>query len=116
MAGPLLRAWGLGMGLGRGATLRSRAALRPLGLLAPPSRAVVGTGPRDGPGEAALEENPFYGKYRHKIQELRRWLGWGRKGGKKGAWRVWGRWGGLVAVVCEGGDAREVEGCRGTLS
>uniref|UniRef100_A0A8B9TRL7 ATP synthase mitochondrial F1 complex assembly factor 1 n=1 Tax=Anas platyrhynchos TaxID=8839 RepID=A0A8B9TRL7_ANAPL len=72
MAGPLLQAWGLGMGLGRGATLRSRAALRPLGLLAPPSRAVVGTGPRDGPGEAALEENPFYGKYRHKIQELRR--------------------------------------------
>ncbi|XP_068546037.1 ATP synthase mitochondrial F1 complex assembly factor 1 [Anas acuta] len=72
MAGPLLQAWGLGMGLGRGATLRSRAALRPLGLLAPPSRAVVGTGPQDGPGEAALEENPFYGKYRHKIQELRR--------------------------------------------
>ncbi|KAI6063995.1 ATP synthase mitochondrial F1 complex assembly factor 1 [Aix galericulata] len=72
MAGPLLQAWGLGLGLGRGATLRSRAALRPLGLLAPPSRAVVGTGPRDGPGEAALEENPFYGKYRHKIQELRR--------------------------------------------
>ncbi|XP_040422171.1 ATP synthase mitochondrial F1 complex assembly factor 1 [Cygnus olor] len=70
MAGPLLQAWGLG--LGRGAALRSRAALRPLGLLAPPSRDVAGTGPRDGPGEAALEENPFYGKYRHKIQELRR--------------------------------------------
>nr|XP_047914943.1 ATP synthase mitochondrial F1 complex assembly factor 1 isoform X1 [Anser cygnoides] len=70
MAGPLLQAWGLG--LGRGAALRSRAALRPLGLLAPPSREAAGTGPRDGPGEAALEENPFYGKYRHKIQELRR--------------------------------------------
>ncbi|XP_035189372.1 ATP synthase mitochondrial F1 complex assembly factor 1 isoform X1 [Oxyura jamaicensis] len=70
MAGPLLQAWGLG--LGRGAALRSRAALRPLGLLAPPSRDVAGTGPWDGPGEAALEENPFYGKYRHKIQELRR--------------------------------------------
>ncbi|NWH19522.1 ATPF1 factor, partial [Grus americana] len=32
MAGPLLQAWGLG------AALRSRAALRPLGLLAPPCR------------------------------------------------------------------------------
>ncbi|NWJ02693.1 ATPF1 factor, partial [Crypturellus undulatus] len=29
-------------------------------------------GPGPGPGEAALEENPFYGKYRRKIQELRR--------------------------------------------
>ncbi|XP_075011934.1 ATP synthase mitochondrial F1 complex assembly factor 1 isoform X3 [Calonectris borealis] len=64
MAGPLLQAWGLG------AALRSRAALRPLGLLAPPCREVAGPGP--GSGEAALEENPFYGKYRHKIQELRR--------------------------------------------
>ncbi|XP_075364829.1 ATP synthase mitochondrial F1 complex assembly factor 1 isoform X2 [Mycteria americana] len=62
MAGPLLQAWGLG------AALRSRAALRPLGLLAPPCREVAGP----GSGEAALEENPFYGKYRHKIQELRR--------------------------------------------
>ncbi|XP_054067370.1 ATP synthase mitochondrial F1 complex assembly factor 1 isoform X2 [Rissa tridactyla] len=62
MAGPLLQAWGLG------AALRSRAALRPLGLLAPPCRELAGT----GSGEAALEENPFYGKYRHKIQELRR--------------------------------------------
>lgn len=106
MAGPLLQAWGLGMGLGRGATLRSRAALRPLGLLAPPSRAVVGTGPRDGPGEAALEENPFYGKYRHKIQELRRWLGWGRNGGKTGAWRVWGRWGGVWWLWSVRGETR----------
>ncbi|NXG89738.1 ATPF1 factor, partial [Stercorarius parasiticus] len=62
MAGPLLQAWGLG------AALRSRDALRPLGLLAPPCRELAGT----GSGEAALEENPFYGKYRHKIQELRR--------------------------------------------
>ncbi|NXJ88523.1 ATPF1 factor, partial [Corythaixoides concolor] len=62
MAAPLLQAWGLG------AALRSRAALRPLGLLAPPCREVAGP----GSGEAALEENPFYGKYRHKIQELRR--------------------------------------------
>ncbi|NXV13427.1 ATPF1 factor, partial [Cepphus grylle] len=62
MAGPLLQAWGLG------AALRSRAALRPLGLLAPPCRELAGT----GSGEAVLEENPFYGKYRHKIQELRR--------------------------------------------
>ncbi|KAF1672535.1 ATP synthase mitochondrial F1 complex assembly factor 1, partial [Pygoscelis papua] len=62
MAGPLLQAWGLG------AAPRSRAALRPLGLLAPPCREVAGP----GSGEAALEENPFYGKYRHKIQELRR--------------------------------------------
>ncbi|NXI04472.1 ATPF1 factor, partial [Pachycephala philippinensis] len=56
--------------------LRSRAALRPLGLLAPPARGVLGpaagTGAGAGSGEAALEENPFYGKYRHKIQELRR--------------------------------------------
>ncbi|XP_052657920.1 ATP synthase mitochondrial F1 complex assembly factor 1 isoform X2 [Harpia harpyja] len=64
MAGPLLQACGLG------AALRSRAALRPLGLLAPPSRGVAGPGP--GSGEAALEENPFYEKYRHKIRELRR--------------------------------------------
>lgn len=64
MAGPLLQACGLG------AALRSRAALRPLGLLAPPSRGV--TGPGSGSGEAALEENPFYEKYRHKIRELRR--------------------------------------------
>ncbi|OXB78948.1 UNVERIFIED_CONTAM: hypothetical protein H355_013828 [Colinus virginianus] len=58
MAGPLGQGWGLG------AVLRSRAALRPLGLLAPPCRGVTGPG--------VLEENPFYGKYRHKIQELRR--------------------------------------------
>ncbi|KAM9280758.1 LOW QUALITY PROTEIN: ATP synthase mitochondrial F1 complex assembly factor 1 [Cariama cristata] len=64
MAGPLLQAWGLG------AALRSRAALRPLGLLAPPCREVAGPGP--GSREEALEENPFYGKYRQKIQELRR--------------------------------------------
>ncbi|NWR28477.1 ATPF1 factor, partial [Tachuris rubrigastra] len=64
MAGPLAQGWGLG------AALRSRAALRPLGLLAPPARGLLGAG--SGSGEAALEENPFYGKYRHKIQELRR--------------------------------------------
>ncbi|XP_057286698.1 ATP synthase mitochondrial F1 complex assembly factor 1 isoform X3 [Pezoporus wallicus] len=64
MAGPLLQGYGLA------AALRSRAALRPLGLLVPPSRGVADLGP--GHGEAALEENPFYGKYRHKIQELRR--------------------------------------------
>ncbi|NWY09262.1 ATPF1 factor, partial [Aphelocoma coerulescens] len=68
MAGPLCQGWGLG------AALRSRAALRPLGLLAPPARGVLGpaAGTGAGSGEAALEENPFYGKYRHKIQELRR--------------------------------------------
>uniref|UniRef100_A0A8C3DT63 ATP synthase mitochondrial F1 complex assembly factor 1 n=1 Tax=Corvus moneduloides TaxID=1196302 RepID=A0A8C3DT63_CORMO len=70
MAGPLCQGWGLG------AALRSRAALRPLGLLAPPARGVLGpaagTGAGSGSGEAALEENPFYGRYRHKIQELRR--------------------------------------------
>ncbi|NXU64907.1 ATPF1 factor, partial [Horornis vulcanius] len=70
MAGPLCQGWGLG------AALRSRAALRPLGLLAPPARGVLGPaagmGTTAGSGEAALEENPFYGKYRHKIQELRR--------------------------------------------
>ncbi|NXD22752.1 ATPF1 factor, partial [Spelaeornis formosus] len=68
MAGPLCQGWGLGV------ALRSRAALRPLGLLAPPARGVLGpgTGTTAGSGEAALEENPFYGKYRHKIQELRR--------------------------------------------
>ncbi|XP_062353398.1 ATP synthase mitochondrial F1 complex assembly factor 1 isoform X3 [Cinclus cinclus] len=68
MAGPLCQGWGLGV------ALRSRAALRPLGLLAPPARGVLGpgTGTATGSGEAALEENPFYGKYRHKIQELRR--------------------------------------------
>ncbi|XP_064311220.1 ATP synthase mitochondrial F1 complex assembly factor 1 isoform X2 [Phalacrocorax carbo] len=62
MSVPLRQAWGLG------AALRSRAALRPLGLLAPPCRELAGP----GAGEPALEENPFYGKYRHKIQELRR--------------------------------------------
>lgn len=77
MAGPLCQGWGLG------AALRSRAALRPLGLLAPPARGALappargvqgpGTGTAAGSGEAELEENPFYGKYRHKIQELRRW-------------------------------------------
>uniref|UniRef100_A0A8C3MYA1 Uncharacterized protein n=1 Tax=Geospiza parvula TaxID=87175 RepID=A0A8C3MYA1_GEOPR len=70
MAGPLCQGWGLGV------ALRSRAALRPLGLLAPPARGVLGpaagSGTAAGSGEAALEENPFYGKYRHKIQELRR--------------------------------------------
>ncbi|NXD95749.1 ATPF1 factor, partial [Chaetorhynchus papuensis] len=70
MAGPLCQGWGLG------AALRSRAALRPLGLLAPPARGLLGPaagmGTGAGAGEAALEENPFYGKYRHKIQELRR--------------------------------------------
>ncbi|NXD61615.1 ATPF1 factor, partial [Eolophus roseicapillus] len=64
MAGPLLQ------GCGLAAALRSRAALRPLGLLVPPSRGVADLGP--GHGDVALEENPFYGKYRHKIQELRR--------------------------------------------
>ncbi|NXH12422.1 ATPF1 factor, partial [Bucco capensis] len=64
MAGPLLQGWGLG------AALRSRAALRPLGLLAPPCRELAVAG--SGSGSAALEENPFYGKYQHKIQELRR--------------------------------------------
>ncbi|XP_074762364.1 ATP synthase mitochondrial F1 complex assembly factor 1 isoform X2 [Athene noctua] len=64
MAGPLLQAWG------PGAALWSRAALRPLGLLAPPCRGAAGPGP--GPGGEPLEENPFYGKYRHKIQQLRR--------------------------------------------
>ncbi|NWR82706.1 ATPF1 factor, partial [Furnarius figulus] len=63
---------------GVGAALRSRAALRPLGLLVPPARGALGpgagtgAGPGAGTGEAGLEENPFYGKYRHKIQELRR--------------------------------------------
>ncbi|NXI39779.1 ATPF1 factor, partial [Galbula dea] len=66
MAGQVLQAWGLG------AALRSRAALRPLGLLAPPCRDMAGPGTGSGSGEATLEENPFYGKYRHKIQELRR--------------------------------------------
>ncbi|XP_054141681.1 ATP synthase mitochondrial F1 complex assembly factor 1 [Melozone crissalis] len=70
MAGPLCQGWGLGV------ALRSRAALRPLGLLAPPARGVLGpaagSGTAAGSGEAALEENPFYGKYRHKIHELRR--------------------------------------------
>ncbi|NXP52812.1 ATPF1 factor, partial [Heliornis fulica] len=66
MAGPLLQAWGLG------AALRSRAALRPLGLLAPPCREVAGQAPGPGSGEDTLEENPFYGKYRHKIRELQR--------------------------------------------
>ncbi|NXG21133.1 ATPF1 factor, partial [Grallaria varia] len=66
MAGTLWQGWGLG------AALRSRAALRPLGLLAPPARGLPASGTRSGAGEAALEDNPFYGKYRHKIQELRR--------------------------------------------
>lgn len=38
---------------------------------------------------------------------------WGKNGGLEGLGKVGG---GLVAVVCEGGDTREVEGCRGTLS
>ncbi|NWV00208.1 ATPF1 factor, partial [Upupa epops] len=66
MSAPLLQASGLGL------ALRSRSALRPLGLLLPPSRGWAGPGSEQGSGEATLEENPFYGKYRHKIQELRR--------------------------------------------
>uniref|UniRef100_A0A8C2TCJ6 ATP synthase mitochondrial F1 complex assembly factor 1 n=1 Tax=Coturnix japonica TaxID=93934 RepID=A0A8C2TCJ6_COTJA len=68
MAGPLGQGWGLGV------ALRSRAALRPLGLLAPPCRGVTAPPGRGetGSGEEVLEENPYYGKYRHKIQELRR--------------------------------------------
>lgn len=80
MAGPLAQGWGLGV------ALRSRAALRPLGLLAPPCRGAT------GPGEEVLEENPFYGKYRHKIQELRRL---GREGGMDGAGRT-----GLITWSC----------------
>lgn len=74
MAGPLGQGWGLGI------AMRSRAALRPLGLLAPPCRGTTAPQCRrvTGSGEEVLEENPFYGKYRHKIQELRRL---GRKGG-----------------------------------
>lgn len=77
MAGPLAQGWGLGV------ALRSRAALRPLGLLAPPCRGATAPQCRraTGPGEEVLEENPFYGKYRHKIQELRRL---GREGGRDG--------------------------------
>ncbi|XP_052521951.1 ATP synthase mitochondrial F1 complex assembly factor 1 isoform X3 [Tympanuchus pallidicinctus] len=68
MAGPLGQGWGLGI------AMRSRAALRPLGLLAPPCRGATAPQCRrvTGSGEEVLEENPFYGKYRHKIQELRR--------------------------------------------
>ncbi|NXN92186.1 ATPF1 factor, partial [Rhinopomastus cyanomelas] len=66
MSAPLLQVSGLGL------ALRSRSALRPLGLLLPPSRGWAGPGSGQGSEEAALEENPFYGKYRHKIQELRR--------------------------------------------
>ncbi|XP_048801470.1 ATP synthase mitochondrial F1 complex assembly factor 1 isoform X1 [Lagopus muta] len=68
MAGPLGQGWGLGI------AMRSRAALRPLGLLAPPCRGTTAPQCRrvTGSGEEVLEENPFYGKYRHKIQELRR--------------------------------------------
>ncbi|KAM7161886.1 ATP synthase mitochondrial F1 complex assembly factor 1 [Macrochelys suwanniensis] len=58
-------------GLARGA-LRSRAVLRPLGLLSPQARLLaVPRGPAGG-GEPGLEENPFYGSYRDKIQALRR--------------------------------------------
>ncbi|XP_065409865.1 ATP synthase mitochondrial F1 complex assembly factor 1 isoform X1 [Chrysemys picta bellii] len=58
-------------GLYRGA-LRSRAVLRPLGLLSPQARLLaVPRGPAGG-GEPGLEENPFYGRYRDKIQALRR--------------------------------------------
>uniref|UniRef100_A0A8C3SCM1 ATP synthase mitochondrial F1 complex assembly factor 1 n=1 Tax=Chelydra serpentina TaxID=8475 RepID=A0A8C3SCM1_CHESE len=58
-------------GLSRGA-LRSRAVLRPLGLLSPQARLLaVPRGPAAG-GEPGLEENPFYGSYRDKIQALRR--------------------------------------------
>ncbi|XP_037763844.1 ATP synthase mitochondrial F1 complex assembly factor 1 [Chelonia mydas] len=60
-------------GLYRGAlALRSRAVLRPLGLLSPPARLLaVPRRPAAG-GEPGLEENPFYGRYRDKIQALRR--------------------------------------------
>ncbi|XP_065265283.1 ATP synthase mitochondrial F1 complex assembly factor 1 isoform X2 [Emys orbicularis] len=60
-------------GLYRGAlAVRSRAVLRPLGLLFPQARLLaVPRGPAGG-GEPGLEENPFYGRYRDKIQALRR--------------------------------------------
>lgn len=60
-------------GLYRGAlALRSRAVLRPLGLLSPQARLLaVPRGPAGG-GEPGLEGNPFYGRYRDKIQALRR--------------------------------------------
>ncbi|XP_074859327.1 ATP synthase mitochondrial F1 complex assembly factor 1 [Carettochelys insculpta] len=60
-------------GLYRGAlAVRSRAVLRPLGLLSPAARLLaVPRGPA-GQGEPGLEENPFYGRYRDKIQALRR--------------------------------------------
>lgn len=100
MAGPLLQAWGLG------AALRSRAALRPLGLLAPPCRELAAPGP--GSGEAALEENPFYGKYRHKIQELRRCgragpcgAGRGQQGGRE---LLFEKRGGSAVLGEEGGN------------
>ncbi|XP_043346590.1 ATP synthase mitochondrial F1 complex assembly factor 1 isoform X2 [Dermochelys coriacea] len=69
MAGALQQA----SGLYRGAlALRSRAVLRPLGLLSPPARLLaVPRGPAGG-GEPGLEENPFYGRYRDKILALRR--------------------------------------------
>uniref|UniRef100_A0A452HEN4 Uncharacterized protein n=1 Tax=Gopherus agassizii TaxID=38772 RepID=A0A452HEN4_9SAUR len=60
-------------GLYRGAlAVRSRAVLRPLGLLSPQARLLaVPRGPAGG-GEPGLEGNPFYGRYRDKIQALRR--------------------------------------------
>lgn len=61
---------------------RSRAALRPLGLLSPPARPL---GPGPGPGlaargaggdaDAGLDENRFHHKYRHRLRALRRWAG-----------------------------------------
>ncbi|KAM9129820.1 ATP synthase mitochondrial F1 complex assembly factor 1 [Pangshura tecta] len=52
--------------------LRSRAVLRPLGLLSPQARLLaVPRGPAGG-AEPGLEGNPFYGRYRDKIQALRR--------------------------------------------
>uniref|UniRef100_A0A8C8RC02 ATP synthase mitochondrial F1 complex assembly factor 1 n=1 Tax=Pelusios castaneus TaxID=367368 RepID=A0A8C8RC02_9SAUR len=60
-------------GLYRGAlSVRGRAVLRPLGLLSPQARLLaVPRGPARG-GEPGLEGNPFYGRYRDKIQALRR--------------------------------------------
>ncbi|KAM3839967.1 ATP synthase mitochondrial F1 complex assembly factor 1 isoform 2-T2 [Vipera latastei] len=73
-AGHLQQFWGAaaGLSLSRGVLMSRFAALRPLGLLVPPRPRPLVIGIRGLADESGLGENPFFEKYRTKIQELRR--------------------------------------------
>ncbi|KAG8132361.1 hypothetical protein E2320_010221 [Naja naja] len=61
-----------GLSLSRGVLMSRFTALRPLGLLVPPRPRPLVLGIRGLADESGLGENPFFEKYRTKIQELRR--------------------------------------------